>query len=45
VLLKYINSFYTFYNIGTSYTNSSNLQRGEGLAALARTNQVNIFKI
>jgi len=44
-LLKHIDSFHTFYNVGTSYTDSSNPQGGEGLAALARANQVGIPKI
>jgi hypothetical protein len=37
-LLKYIDSFYTFYNVGTSYIDSSDPQGGEGLVALARAN-------
>jgi hypothetical protein len=44
-LLKHIDSFYTFYNVGTSYIDSSDPQGGEGLAALARANQVGILEI
>jgi hypothetical protein len=43
-LLKYIDLFYTFYNISTSYINSSDPQ-GEGLVALAKVNQVDIPEI
>ena len=44
-LLKYIDSFHTFYNVGTSYTDFSYPQGGEGLAALAKANQVGILEI
>jgi len=37
-LLKYFDLIYTFYNVSTSYINSSNPQGREGLVALAKAN-------